>query len=152
MIKLTWLQLANPYFQQAMRSIFDCPMLDAKTSYSAHRIQQGIQHVDKEIKDLRIELCNKYGKKDESGKLINDERGFITFESPEKNREFEAAFTKEFSERSLELKVTKLDFEKIINVRGITPSMWEHLVPIMDNLPPEEEEPVLPEIPEGEPA
>jgi hypothetical protein len=127
-------------------------MLDAKTSYSAHRIQQGIQKVDKEIRDLRIELCQKHGKKDENGKLINDERGFITFESPEKNKEFEEEFTKIFNERKVELKVSKLDFEKLANVRGITPSMWEHLIPIMDNLPPEDEEPVLPEIPEGEPA
>ncbi len=139
MISLSWLQIANPYFQQAVNSIWDCPMLDAKTSYSAHRINQGISSVDKEIKNMRIELCNKYAKKDENGKLITNEKGFVTFETPEKNKEFEDEFQKEFNSRRLELKVTKINFENIISVRGITPRMWEFLEPIMDNLPKDEE-------------
>lgn len=139
MIKLSWLELAHPHFQQAVRAIWDCPMLDARTSYSAHRIQKGIESTEKEIRNLRISLCEKYAKKDEHGKNVTDERGWITFETPEKNKEFEEAFQKEFQSRSLELKVTKLDFEKIQDIRGITPSMWEHLLPIMDNLPTEDE-------------
>src|SRR5271165_5602869 len=110
MIKMTWLQLAHPLFQQAVNNVFDCPMLDAKTSYTAHRIMQGLSKVEKQIRDLRIEICGKFAKKDEDGKIMQDERGFITFDTPEQNREFEAEFTKIFQERTLELNTNKMDF------------------------------------------
>jgi len=152
-IKLSWLQMAHPEFQQAARQIWNCPMLDAKTSYAAHRIQLGIQKTEKDIRDLRIALCKKYAKVDENGKLLSDERGMVIFETPEQNQKFEEEFTEEFQKRFMELKVKKLDFEKLANIRGISPAQWEHLIPIMDNLPPEDEEPTLPpEIPEAEPA
>jgi hypothetical protein len=144
MITLTWLELANPLFQQAVGAIWDCPSLDGHTSYSAHRIRQGIEKVEKDVKDLRLALCKKHGKKDADGKLINDERGWIQFETPEIGKQFEEEFTKEFSERSLEMKVTKLNFEKLVQVRGITPRMWEFLQPVVENLPAESEAPVEP--------
>lgn len=135
MITLTWLELANPAFQDAVQVIWDCPMLDGHTSYSAHRIQSGIAVVEKEIAHFRKNLTQKHGKKDEHGKLINDERGYIVFDTPEQHKAFEAEFTEKFKTRKIELKVNKIDFEKIVNVRGITPSMWQYLMPIIDNLP-----------------
>jgi hypothetical protein len=140
MIRMSWLALAHPQFQNAIRSIWECPMLDARTSYSAHRIQQGIQKTEKDIRNLRIKLCEKWGKKDENGNVVNDEQGFILFERKEDNEAFEKEFRDEFQARELVLKVSKLDFEKLAQVRGITPSMWEFLAPIMDNLPKDEDE------------
>lgn len=140
MIELTWLHMANPQFHQAINTIWDCPQMDAATSYSAHRIKQKIEKVDKEIRDLRMEICKKYGKKDESGKLINDERGYIVFDKPEDNKAFEEEFTKEFNHRKAQLKVSKIDFKNLAQVRGLPPRCWEFLAPIVDNLPVEEED------------
>lgn len=146
MINLTWLQMAHPHFQEAVDVIWNCPQLDGETSYRAHRLRLGIEKTNKDIAEMRKGILNKYGKKDENGKLINDERGFIQFDKPEDHKAFEEEFTKEFSSRSMDLKINKLDFRKLAVVRGITPKFWEHLEPITDNLPQDEElEAPLPE-------
>jgi len=137
MIRIKWMDLANPYFQDAVRVIWDCPMLDAPTSYSAHRIYSGVAEVEKQIRVLRMALIDKYAKKDEHGKPVTDPRGHIEFETEEKHKEFEAEFQKEFEARHLELKVSKINFQSLASVRGITPRQWEFLKPIVDNLPEE---------------
>lgn len=139
MIELTWLQMAHPEFNAAVQAIWNCPNLEAQTSYAAHRIQKQIEKADKEIKQLRMDLCDKYGKKDDNGKLVTDERNFITFKSPEDNKKFEKEFTAEFQKRKVVMKVTKIDFHQLTQVRGITPRHWEFLEPIVENLPPMEE-------------
>jgi hypothetical protein len=144
MISMTWLELANPQFQDAVRVIFDCPMLDAKTSYSAGRIYQGIAKTEADIRKLRMELCSKWAKKDDEGKNVTDPRGNIVFKEDGDQAKFEAEFMEEFQKRKLELKVNKIDFEKLASVRGITPRSWEHLKPIVENLPSEEPEEELP--------
>lgn len=139
MIELTWLEMANPQFQAACQSIWDCPMLDGHTSYTAHRIQQAIEKADKEIWALRKEVLRRHGKKNENGELINDEKGNIVFEDSDKGPQiFEADFLKEFNGKKVTLKVSKIDFQKLVQVRGITPRHWKFLAPIVDNLPVEE--------------
>lgn len=140
MIKLTWMELATPQFQQAVNVIWDCPMLDGATSYTAHRIKKGIEKTEKDVRDLRIKICNKWAKKDANGKVVSNEAGYVEFEKPEDQRSLEEEFEKEFQERSLMLQVSKLDFQKLASVRGITPRMWEFLAPVCDNLPEEEPE------------
>lgn len=135
MIKLAWMQIANPYFEQAVNAIWDCPMLDGATSYTAHRIKKGIEKANKQIRDIRIEICRKYAKKGPDGKMLNDASGQIIFENPEDGPKLEADFIKEFETHFLEMEVSKLDFTKLVNVRGLTPRMWEHISPIVDNLP-----------------
>jgi hypothetical protein len=141
MIKISWLEMANPYFEQAVNAIWDCPSLDGSTAYTAHRIKTGIEKANKDIRALRIEICGKYGKRGEDGKLLNDAQGNIIFENPEQDGpKLEAEFIKAFENNFMELKVSKLDFQKLVNVRGITPRMWAHLSQIVENMPEEQVE------------
>jgi hypothetical protein len=139
MITLSWMQMGHPDFHTAIKAIFDCPNLDGATSYKAHRVQQCIEGVDREIKALRLELCKTFAKTDDKGELVFDEEGVLQFESEEDKKALEKAFMKEFSERKAELKVSKLDFRTLTPVRGIMPRMWPLLLPICDNLPNEED-------------
>jgi hypothetical protein len=140
MISIRWMELAHPGFQDAVRVIWDCPMLDSGTSYKASRIMQGVEKVNRDIRELRVKLVEKYAKKGEDGKTLTDPRGMVQFESEEKQREFEAEFQKEFESRLLELKVSKIDFQTLGSVRGITPRQWEFLAPILENLPADPED------------
>jgi hypothetical protein len=140
MIEMSWMELADPRFQEAMNTIWHCPALDAQTSYTAHRIQKGMEKVNLDIKNLRIQLCEKYAKKGEDGKNVVDNHGRIQFENEDKQLEFETEFREQFSTRKLVLKVKKLDFRTLAQVRGITPMMWGPLERVMDNLPQDEEE------------
>lgn len=139
-ITLSWFQLANHDFQRAINEIWNCPMMDAGTSYTAHRIKLRIDKADKEVRNLRIEIANKYAKKDEAGKPIQDKAGYLQFEKPEDAEAFEQEFVKEFEGRKVTMKISKMNFQKLTAIKGITPRMWEQLVPIVDNFPKEEDE------------
>lgn len=140
MITLSFLQVAHPVFQQAMQTIWNAPMLDAQASYTAHRIREKVAKADKEIADMRTTLLDKYGKKDAEGKLIVDAQGWVAFENKEDNEKFETEFQEAFGAKVINLKVTKLNFQSLAPVRGITTMMWPHLIPIVDGLPAEEPE------------
>lgn len=140
MIELSWFQIASPQFQTACQQIWDCPRLDAKTSYSAHRIKTALDKVNEEVTKLRHHLIQKHGKKDENGQLIHDSEGRITFDDPiEGMRAFEEEFLKEFNNRKVELKINKLNFQDLNEAQGISPRAWEQLKPIIDNLPEQDE-------------
>ena len=145
MIKLTWLELSHPNFQQALNAIFDCPNLDPKTSYTASRLLKAVEAANKDAHALRISLIDKYAQKDEKGKIIEDANRFVKFEKDEDRVKFEEEFTKEFGKRTVELQVSKLPFQSLTPVRGITARSWEFLAPVVDGLPEENEEDPLQE-------
>ncbi len=154
MIKLSYMEIMHPNFREAANVIWNSAQLDGKTSYSAHRVKKGIDKVLKEIPKLQNDLAVNYCKFTEVGEegkkqkiAHRDPRGSIMFESPEKQDEFEEAFTKMFTEKYLELKVNKIDFNCLMHVKGLTPSHWEFLSPIVENLPAEEEETDQTEVP-----
>lgn len=151
MIKLSYMEILNPRFRQAADVIWNSPQLDGQTSYSAHRIKKGIDKVLKNFRQQQEELALGFAKSTEvDGKKIlhRDPNGNLMFDGSEQQEGFEKKFEEVFSEKYLELQVTKIDFEKLKGVRGLTPSHWEFLQPIVENFPPEEEEPSEPaEIP-----
>lgn len=142
MVTLSWLEMAHPEFNSAVNAIGNCPNLDAHTSYRAGKIIDAIDQANKDIRDLRYTLCQKYGQKGDDGKVMTDETGMIQFESADKRKEFEEEFTKEFKAHKVDIKANKLDFQTLASVRGITPRQWPLIKCIVDNMP--EDEPVAP--------
>jgi len=144
MIQMTYYQALEPAFREAANAIWHSPNLDAKTSYSAHRVKKALDKVFKEASQIQQDLAKKYAKmtKLPDGKEIlhRDPSGRLMFDDDKKAAEFEAEFEKVFREKKLELKVTKLPFAAIQRVQGLAPVYWEHLEPIVEGLPKEEGE------------
>lgn len=140
---MTYFQALEPNFRQAAAAIWYSEGLDAKTSYSAHRIQKALDKVFKEAGQLQQELALKHCKLMEVGEKKTpvpqrQPNGHLCFESPEKEQAFNEEFEKTFTEKKLELKVNKLPFNALGRVQGISPIQWGYLEPIVEGFPQEE--------------
>lgn len=113
MLKLTWKQLNNPGFAQAMVKLNQSTQLDAKTAYRVGRICQAA------IKEMeKSELC---------GKKLKEK-----WPKKEDAEALKKAMEEAMEENFVEIKVHKLDFNLI---RGLTGGEMIAIEHIMDNVP-----------------
>lgn len=124
--------------------IWNSQGLDAKTSYSAHRIQKGIEKVFKDVRELQKKLADKYAKKTKVGDkeiLHRDpQTGQLMFDGPEQEQAFYKAMQDEIEPKELKLEVSKLHFNQLAGVRGISPNHWAYLGHIVEGMPGDEPE------------
>ena len=133
---MTYLQAMEPGFRQAAQVIWNSTGLDARTSYSAHRIKSALDKVLKEAGKMQIELGLKHAKKTKlpDGKEIlhRDPNGNLMFEGPEQQEAFGKEFEEVFTQKTIKLEVSKLQLESLGKVQGLAPALWEYLEPILE--------------------
>jgi hypothetical protein len=142
---MSFLEVMDPGFRQAANVLWNSPNMDGHTSYSAHRVKKGIDATLKEAQKIQLEIANKYCRKSKTGPaedapeiLLRDENGNYLFEDDEKLKAFDREFTEVFSQKFMELKVNKIDFQAIGGMKGLTPNHWPYLEFIVENLPEED--------------
>lgn len=142
MIEMTYREALQPEFRQAAGAIWYSDGLDAKTSYSANRIKKALDTVMKDAAKIQEELGLKYAKSTvlPDGKKIlhrNPPHGSLSFENDEAKFAFEKEFDQALTEKKLTLEVSKLKFESLSRVQGLTPAAWDFLGAIVEGLPEE---------------
>lgn len=133
MITLTWKEINNSKFAQAVMKLAQVDKLDRVTAYRVGRIHEVALRESQKMADTEETLRQKYIKKDEKGVEIKDEAGNPQFiENGAKN------LAKEFNEltekKEVHIKVHKLDFNQITGLNALE---LNSLIPLMDNVPAE---------------
>lgn len=145
MITLTYKQLVDPMFMQGASTLWNSQGLDAVTSQRLHRIISKAQKGLEKARALNLEVARKYAEKDEKGELVlSGPQGsnMFKFATPEKMAEFDRELDGLLVETKLVIKSDKVPFQALSNLRSLPPSVWGALAPIVDGLPPDEDEEV----------
>jgi 4-hydroxyphenylpyruvate dioxygenase-like putative hemolysin len=125
MIELTWEQIANTPFQQAVVAVNNARDLDAKTVYRAGRICQVARKEAEKIAKVRVTLAEKHGYE-----AVKD-----AFPSTDAETAFKAELDQQLAETKVEIKVHKLDWKDIFGKVKLTGLELVHLQAVCDNVP-----------------
>lgn len=101
--------------------------LPSRAAYQVAKMAKAMSDEYKIFEDMRLKLIKKYGKKDEQGELVIDERNQYTV--PKENME---AFTKEFNELTaskVELLVNPINLDSLYC--DLTPAQMVSLMPFI---------------------
>ena len=101
--------------------------LPSRAAYQVAKIAKAMSDEYKFFEEARLKLIKKYGKKDESGELIVDEKNQYTV--PKENMD---EFTKEFNELTtskVELLINPIDLDSLYC--DLTPTQMMNLMPFI---------------------
>lgn len=133
MITLTWKEINNAKFAQAVMKLASVDKLDRVTAYRVGRIHEVALRESQKMHDVEEKLREKYIKKDEKGVQIKDEAGNPQFVE-NGAKDLAAEFKKIEAEKEVSIKVHKLDFNQITGLNALE---INSLLPLMENIPAE---------------
>lgn len=129
MIELTWKQIANTPFQQAVVAVNNARDIDAKTVYRAGRICQVAHKEAEKIAKVRVSLAKEYGY----------EATKEAFPSTDAESTFKAELDKQLAETKVEINVHRLDWRQIFGKVKLNGLEMVHIQSVCDNVPDEGE-------------
>lgn len=117
MLKLTWEQMNEPTFVSAIVKLSQNRELEQKTAYRVGRIFAVARREMERLREVELKLRENYALRDGDGKPQTTNEGeFIV--APENMEKYDADFKKAVSEKSVEIKVHKIDFAAIKGLSG----------------------------------
>lgn len=102
--------LASDQFNLAFNKLISAS-LAPKTAFKLKKLALTIAQEVKVYEEIRTGLLQEYGKRDESGNIIQDEKGMVYLDM-DKKEEFEPKL-KEFNELETTAEITKISLEEL---------------------------------------
>lgn len=119
MISLTWAEINDGNFVQAIMALGRSKDLDAKNAYRVSRIIQTATKQMEKARDATEAIKKEFAFKNDKGEVSLDEKGQVVWNGPDGEKNYDAAVNKLFTETSIEIKVHKIDFAALRNVTAI---------------------------------
>lgn len=133
MITLTWKEINDSKFAQAIMKLAQNDKLDRVTAYRVGRIHEVALRESEKMGDAEEKLRKKYMKLDDKGEEILNEAGQPQFVDGGAKKLAEE-FNKLTEQKEVHIKVHKLDFNQLVGVNALE---LNALTKLMDNVPAE---------------
>jgi hypothetical protein len=138
-VKITWKQVLDDAFKDAVVALSNDTEIDKKVGYRAAKLASVCDQQMKYIREGRNKLLLGYTNLGEDGKpLLDPKSKQPVFNSPTAGDEFKDAFKKLCDETEIEVKIHKFPYGEVVKVKELSGLHLLAIQDLIDGMPEDE--------------
>lgn len=136
MVKVTWRQIVDEAFKDAVIALGNTTQMDAKQRYRAGKLCAAADQQMKYIREARKECIKPFVELDEKGEPRLDEKTKQNiWKGPTGQEDFKTAWEKLLTEKSIEVSIHKLAYDEVKKVDDLNGLMLLAIEPLLEGMP-----------------